>query len=279
MSTSGAPCRPAGPARHDPRAPPRVRRRRLRAGAAPAARPRLRPHHVGAGHGLAGPLATPSIAPDLLGHGASDKPRADYSLGGYANGMRDLLTVLGIDRVSVVGPQLRRRGGDAVRLPVPRAHRAADAGRLRRSRARGDPGDPGDHHARLPPGDGRCSTLPGVRHVATTAMRRWPAPACGQTRDLGEVADIYDSFKDPHTRAAIRHVVRAVVDWRGQIVTMSDRAYLTETMPMCVVWGRNDLVIPVAPRQQRRRRWRRARGSRSSPTPATSRTRTTRSAS
>ena len=43
------------------------------------------------------------IAPDLLGHGASAKPRADYSVGGYANGMRDLLTVLGIDQVTVVG--------------------------------------------------------------------------------------------------------------------------------------------------------------------------------
>jgi pimeloyl-ACP methyl ester carboxylesterase len=43
------------------------------------------------------------IAPDLLGHGASDKPRADYSVGGYANGMRDLLTVLGVDKVTVVG--------------------------------------------------------------------------------------------------------------------------------------------------------------------------------
>ena len=43
------------------------------------------------------------IAPDMLGHGLSDKPRADYSVGGYANGMRDLLTVLGIDRATVVG--------------------------------------------------------------------------------------------------------------------------------------------------------------------------------
>src|SRR4051812_12207612 len=43
------------------------------------------------------------IAPDLLGHGLSDKPRADYSVGGYANGMRDLLTVLGIDKVTVLG--------------------------------------------------------------------------------------------------------------------------------------------------------------------------------
>ena len=43
------------------------------------------------------------IAPDLLGHGLSAKPRADYCVGGYANGMRDLLTVLGIDKVTVVG--------------------------------------------------------------------------------------------------------------------------------------------------------------------------------
>ncbi|MET0796008.1 MAG: alpha/beta fold hydrolase, partial [Rhodococcus sp. (in: high G+C Gram-positive bacteria)] len=32
------------------------------------------------------------IAPDLLGHGRSDKPRADYSVAAYANGMRDLLS-------------------------------------------------------------------------------------------------------------------------------------------------------------------------------------------
>src|SRR3978361_247693 len=43
------------------------------------------------------------IAPDLLGHGESDKPRADYSVAAFANGMRDLLTVLGVDRVTLVG--------------------------------------------------------------------------------------------------------------------------------------------------------------------------------
>ncbi len=46
------------------------------------------------------------IAPDLLGHGQSAKPRADYSIGGYANAMRDLLTVLGIETVTVVGHSL-----------------------------------------------------------------------------------------------------------------------------------------------------------------------------
>src|SRR5712672_4270856 len=46
------------------------------------------------------------IAPDLLGHGQSDKPRADYSVAAYANGMRDLLSVLDVERVTVVGHSL-----------------------------------------------------------------------------------------------------------------------------------------------------------------------------
>src|SRR6202035_2127600 len=46
------------------------------------------------------------IAVDLLGHGQSDKPRADYSVAAYANGMRDLLSVLEIERATVVGHSL-----------------------------------------------------------------------------------------------------------------------------------------------------------------------------
>ncbi|KRF06749.1 hypothetical protein ASG88_19280 [Nocardioides sp. Soil777] len=184
------------------------------------------------------------IAPDLLGHGESDKPRADYSVGGYANGMRDLLTVLGIDRVSVVGHSFG--GGVAMQF----AYQFPE--RTERLILVGSGGlgpevtpairaitTPGFHQAM------GLLTLPGVRHVGTAGMRALAATGVRATRDLTELADIYDSFKDPRTRAAIRHVVRAVVDWRGQIVTMADRAYLTEAMPMCVVWGRNDQVIPV----------------------------------
>ena len=43
------------------------------------------------------------IAPDLLGHGGSDKPRTDYSLGAFATSLRDLLEQLGHDRATVVG--------------------------------------------------------------------------------------------------------------------------------------------------------------------------------
>jgi pimeloyl-ACP methyl ester carboxylesterase len=46
------------------------------------------------------------IAPDLLGHGESDKPRNDSSIAAYANGLRDLVSVLNIDHATVVGHSL-----------------------------------------------------------------------------------------------------------------------------------------------------------------------------
>jgi len=36
-----------------------------------------------------------------------------------------------------------------------------------------------------------------------------------------------------------------VVDWRGQVVTMLDRCYLTESVPVQLIWGDLDAVIPV----------------------------------
>ena len=184
------------------------------------------------------------IAPDLLGHGQSAKPRADYSVGGYANGMRDLLTVLGIDRVTVVGHSFG--GGVAMQFAYQFPERTERL-ILVSSGGLGPEVTPAIR-AVTTPGFHQVMgvlTLPGIRHVGMAGMRALAQAPWRTTRDLGEVAGIYDSFKDPHARAAIRHVVRAVVDWRGQIVTMADRAYLTQEMPMGVIWGRDDRVIPV----------------------------------
>ncbi len=185
------------------------------------------------------------LAPDLLGHGQSAKPRADYSVGGYANGMRDLLTVLGIDKVTVVGHSFG--GGVAMQFAYQfpeRTERMAlvSSGGLGPEvspviRAITTPG----YHQAM-----GVLTMPVLRHVGVAGLRALHATGSRHTRDLGEVAAIYQTFRDPHARAAIRHVVSAVVDWRGQVVTMADRAYLTDAMPMAVVWGRDDHVIPVS---------------------------------
>src|SRR5919198_6174533 len=54
------------------------------------------------------------LAPDLLGHGRSAKPRGDYSLGAYASGIRDLMMALDFERATFVGHSLG--GGVALQL-------------------------------------------------------------------------------------------------------------------------------------------------------------------
>ena len=54
------------------------------------------------------------IAPDLMGHGQSAKPRGDYSLGAYASGVRDLMVTLGHETGTFVGHSLG--GGVAMQL-------------------------------------------------------------------------------------------------------------------------------------------------------------------
>ncbi len=184
------------------------------------------------------------IAPDLLGHGLSDKPRADYSLGGYANGMRDLLTVLGIERATVVGHSFG--GGVAMQFAYQFPERTERLLLVA-------PGGVGPEvtpmiRAITTPGFHQLMsllTLPGPRHVGMAALNALSRSKSKKARDLGEAAAIFDSWQDARVRTALRHLVRAVVDWKGQIVTMSDRAYLTEAMPLCVIWGRDDMVLPV----------------------------------
>lgn len=184
------------------------------------------------------------IAPDLLGHGASDKPRADYSVGGYANGMRDLLALLDLDRVTVVGHSLG--GGVAMQF-------AYQYPQLVERLVLVAPGGFGPEvtpviRAITTPGFHQVTgllTLPGLRHAAVGGLRLLSRSRLPRTRDLDQVAAIFESLRDVPTRAAIRHVVRAVVDWRGQIITMSDRAYLTSAIPTCVIWGDDDHVIPT----------------------------------
>jgi pimeloyl-ACP methyl ester carboxylesterase len=91
----------------------------------------------------------------------------------------------------------------------------------------------------------RLLTLPGARHLNVAALRLLARSGISHLRDLGEVAAIVESFKEPGKRYAVHKLVTGVIDWRGQNVTMRDRAYLTELLPLCVVWGAQDRVLPA----------------------------------
>jgi pimeloyl-ACP methyl ester carboxylesterase len=185
------------------------------------------------------------IAPDLLGHGASDKPRADYSLGGYANGMRDLLTILGIGRVTVVGHSFG--GGVAMQFAYQFPERTQRLALV-------CPGGLGRElalsiRALTVPGAGPAlalASIPPVHAVASRLMLLLHATGLPQAADLAHAAAVYGSQRDPAARWALIHVLRAAADWRGQVVTMRDRGYLAANMPVAVIWGENDTVIPAA---------------------------------
>ena len=185
------------------------------------------------------------IAPDLLGHGDSDKPRADYAAAAYACGMRDLLTLLDIDRATVVGHSLG--GGVAMQFAYQFPERCdrlvlVSTGGVARA-----------VHPIL-----RWAALPGVELAlplvasppAQQAMRLIApllrlAGGFGLDRDLHYVLERYHGLVDSTAQRAFLRTMRSVVDRRGQVVTMLDRCYLTEGMPTLLVWGEHDRVLPV----------------------------------
>ena len=186
------------------------------------------------------------IAPDLLGHGQSDKPRADYSVAAYANGMRDLLSVLEIERVTVVGHSLG--GGVAMQFAYQFPHLVE---RLILVGAGGVTKDVNValRLASLPMGSEALALLrlPLVLPALQTAGKIL-GKALGTTglgNDLANVLRILDDLPEPTASSAFTRTLRAVVDWRGQIVTMLDRCYLTQAIPVLIVWGTRDVVVPV----------------------------------
>lgn len=184
------------------------------------------------------------IAPDLLGHGESAKPRGDYSLGAYASGIRDLLAVLGHDRATIVGHSL---GGGIAMVFAYQFPERTERLVLVSSGGLGK-----EVSIAL-----RAASLPGAELVLPILFAPPLVRAAGAVggllgrmglqlgTDAEEVAGSLATFADLHSRTAFVHTVRAVIDPLGQRVSARDRLYLAHGMPTLIVWGDNDRVIPV----------------------------------
>ena len=184
------------------------------------------------------------IVPDLLGHGRSEKPRADYSIAAYANGMRDLLTVLDVDRVTVVGHSLG--GGVAAQFAYQFPERCerlvlVGCGGIGRTVS------PLLRLAAIP-----CVeiimpffALPPIRAGNRAVGRLLSSFGRGLGRDVEEIISVVDALPNTTARWALLRTLRAGVDWRGQSITMLDRAYLADGVPTLIVWGEEDAIIPV----------------------------------
>ena len=184
------------------------------------------------------------IAPDLLGHGESAKPRGDYSLGAYASGVRDILVALGHDSATFVGHSLG--GGIAMQLAYQFPERCerlvlVSSGGLGRElnfllRAAALPGS----EVVLP-----FISSPRLMDVGRVLGRGLGRLGLKAGTDIAEMARGHASLSDRDARAAFVHTLRTMVDPGGQRVNAMDRLYLAEHVPFLLVWGARDAVIPV----------------------------------
>jgi pimeloyl-ACP methyl ester carboxylesterase len=207
-------------------------------------------------HGLAGsamtwrhvmaPLARrfTVIAPDLLGQGQSDKPRAEYSLGAHVDTLRDLLDALGHERATFVGQSLG--GGVTMQFAYEFPERCerlvlVDSGGLGREvnpilRLLAFPSSellfPLVCTPRLRDAAGRVGAWLGRAGVRSTPARQ-------------EMWRSYASLADTESRRAFFRGLRDVIDPRGQAVSALARLHHAAKVPTLIVWGAQDPFIPV----------------------------------
>jgi pimeloyl-ACP methyl ester carboxylesterase len=206
-------------------------------------------------HGMAGtaenwrsviePLALRNtvIAPDFPGHGLSAPGGGDYSLGSLASGLRDLLLTLGHERATLVGHSLG--GGVALQFTY-QFPEMVERLVLVSSGGLGPDVSPILRAAALPGADLFISATAGIGQRAGSLVGRGlgmlgmrPSP------DVAEVARGYATLADPERRKAFLATLRSVVGTEGQRVAALDRLYLAEALPLLIVWGDRDPIIPV----------------------------------
>jgi pimeloyl-ACP methyl ester carboxylesterase len=208
-------------------------------------------------HGMAGSSATwrhvapvlaqrfTVVAPDLLGHGESAKPRGDYSVSAQANFLRDMLTALGHERATLVGQSFG--GGVAMQFAYQFPEQCERLVLV-------SSGGLGREVSWLL----RGLSAPGVEYVfpivCSPALRDAIGRVAGVLGRLGVRAapvteEMWRGFAALATRdaqTAFFRTLRSVIDLGGQTVAANDRLYLAANLPTLIVWGARDTLIPVS---------------------------------
>jgi pimeloyl-ACP methyl ester carboxylesterase len=183
------------------------------------------------------------IAPDLLGHGESAKPRGDYSLGAFASGLRDMFAVLDVPSVTVVGHSFG--GGVAMQLAYQYPH-LIDRLVLVGSGGLGREVSPLLRMLALPGAEYLMPLgIPKVVINRANDVGRFLGRRNIRSERLGEMWRAYASLAGAENRQAFVKTMRGVIEPGGQTVNATDRLYLAARVPMMIVWGDKDGVIPV----------------------------------
>lgn len=184
------------------------------------------------------------IAIDLPGHGESDNPPGDHSLGAYASSCRDLLFALDEPTATLVGHSLG--GGVALQFAY-QFPGMADRLVLLNSGGLGTEVSPLLRAAALPGADPviRLLATPAVHSAITRGGEALEQLGVRFGSDLEEVAQGLRNLSNSAARHAFLRTVRATIGIRGQRVSAEDKLYLAEHVPTLLLWGEEDRIIPV----------------------------------
>ncbi|MDJ0393764.1 alpha/beta fold hydrolase [Rhodococcus sp. G-MC3] len=187
------------------------------------------------------------IAPDLFGHGSSDKPSGDYSLSSHAATIRDLMDHLDIASAPMVGHSL---GGGIVMQLVYLFPERIDRLVLVSSGGLGP-----EVSLAL-----KAATLPGSGLVlpvlASDWVRKNTESVIGQLGKWGlpvrpgkSMEETWRSFQtvaDKGSREAFLASTRAVVGPRGQTVSAKQHFEKFGALASLLIWGGKDRMIPAS---------------------------------
>jgi pimeloyl-ACP methyl ester carboxylesterase len=185
-----------------------------------------------------------ALAPDLLGHGRSSKPRGDYSLGAFATTTRDFMEALEIPSATIVGHSMG--GGIAMQFAYQFPERC-------RRLVLVSSGGLGPEVTPLL----KAATLPGsqlflsaatsdrVENAGRSVLRKLRQWGLRSSPGMASVGSHFIALKDAEARRAFVTTARSVMDWRGQRIDARDRLYLAAELPTLFVWGKRDRFIPV----------------------------------
>lgn len=183
------------------------------------------------------------VAPDLLGHGSSAKPRSDYSLGAFAVSLRDLLDELGVAQATVVGHSLG--GGVAMQF----VYQHPDYAQRLILIGSGGLGPDVGWTLRLLSAPGAELIMPIIAPPPVLSVgekvRSLFAKMGIESPRGAEIWNAYSSFSDAETRQAFLRTLRSVVDFRGQSVSALNRLHVKANLPTMAIWGDQDAIIPV----------------------------------
>jgi pimeloyl-ACP methyl ester carboxylesterase len=184
------------------------------------------------------------IAPDLPGHGDSDPPAGDYSLGAHASTLRDLLVTLEHPSAAIAGHSLG--GGIALQFAYQFPDRVTRLA-LISSGGLGPQVTPMLRGATLP---GAQTIVGALAHVPEPVTRRAlpllvsAIPGLLARTDAAAVAEGLHLLTDAGRRRAFIRTARTVITWRGQAINATEHLKQLRGLPILLAWGTDDRTIP-----------------------------------